>query len=132
MSDDGTGKVEQTAAPVVGRQAREPQWRERVAAWRASGLTQAAYCREHGLAPAELSWWKHELARRDQALKTENAQAPKSKKAKRVFIPVRISPSPAREGFELVLRGGQTIRMGASFDEAGLRLLLAVLENSRC
>ena len=132
MSDDGTGNVEQAATAVVGRQAREPQWRERVAAWRASGQTQAAYCREHGLTPAELSWWKHELARRDQALKTESSPTPKPTKTRRAFIPVRISPSPAREGFELVLRGGHTIRMGASFDEAGLRRLLAVLENSRC
>ena len=132
MSDDGTGKVEQVAAPVVGRQRREPHWRERVAAWRASGLTQAAFCREHGLAPAELSWWKHELARRDQAFKTESSPTPKRTTTRRAFIPVRISPSPAREGFELVLRGGQTIRMGASFDETSLRRLLAVLENSRC
>ena len=132
MSDDGTGETDSAITRVVRRQDREQQWRDRVSAWKVSGLTQAAYCREHGLAPAELSWWKHELARRDQALKTENTQVSKPKRAKRVFIPVRISPSPASEGFELVLRGGQTIRMGVSFDEAGLRRLLSVLENSRC
>ncbi len=117
---------------ILGDLSKEQQWRNRVAAWKASGQTQAEYCREQKWAPADLSWWKHELARRDQALKTENAQAPKPKKAKRVFIPVQISPSPASEGFELALRGGQTIRMGASFDEAGRRRLLSVLENSQC
>lgn len=132
MSEDGMGQADPETARVVRRQDREQQWRNRVAAWQASGQTQAAYCREQKWAPADLSWWKHELARRDQALKTENAPAPKPKKARRAFIPVRISPSPAREGFELVLRGGQTLRMGASFDETGLRRLLAVLENSRC
>ena len=132
MSDNGTGETDSAITRVVRRQDREQQWRNRVAAWKASGQTQADYCREQKWAPADLSWWKHELARRDQALKTESSPTPKPTKTRRAFIPVRISPSPAREGFELVLRGGQTIRMGASFDETGLRLLLAVLENSRC
>lgn len=131
MSDDGTGERDGETARGMRRQDRERQWRDRVSAWKASGQTQAAYCREQKWAPADLSWWKHELARRDHAL-TENAPAPKPKKVRRAFIPVRISPSPAREGFELLLRGGQTIRMGASFDETGLRRLLAVLENSQC
>jgi transposase-like protein len=41
------------------------QWRQHVAAWRDSGLSQAAYCREHGLNSKTLSWWTRKLASED-------------------------------------------------------------------
>ena len=107
MSEGAPGETASAITRVVRRQDREQQWRNRVAAWKASGQTQTDYCREQKWAPADLSWWKHELARRDQTLKTENTQASKPKRAKRVFNPVPISPSPASEGFELVLRSGR-------------------------
>jgi hypothetical protein len=76
------------------------------------------------------------LARRDLKRKAERAPAkpnPAPTSTKRAFIPVRVSTAlPVSNGFEVVLRGGQTIRMGASFDETGLRRLIAVLENSTC
>ena len=135
MSEEGTNSIG-PVAQVMRRQDREQQWRDRVAAWKASGLTQAAYCREQQWAPAELSWWKHELARREKTLKADSSPATsnsKPAKTKSAFIPVRISKaSPASECFEVVLRSGQTIRMSAGFDEAGLRRLLCVLESSAC
>ena len=66
--------METGAWPVGGRQAarareraeRERRWREHLAAWQRSGLNQAEYCRRRVLKPADFSWWKQELARRDQ------------------------------------------------------------------
>ena len=36
---------------------REARWRRHVDAWRASGGTQTAYCKEHGLRSHSLSYW---------------------------------------------------------------------------
>jgi hypothetical protein len=35
----------------------EARWRRHVDAWRASGGTQTAYCKEHGLRSHSLSYW---------------------------------------------------------------------------
>ncbi len=40
----------------------EASWAEHLDAWRASGLSQNAYCRQHGLRPNRLSYWKRKLA----------------------------------------------------------------------
>jgi hypothetical protein len=44
-------------------------WKQRVAGWRASGLTAAVYSARHGLAANSLRWWSSKLAR-DGALST--------------------------------------------------------------
>lgn len=36
-------------------------WRGHVTAWRASGLTQRAYCAQHDLPPHRLTYWVHRL-----------------------------------------------------------------------
>jgi hypothetical protein len=75
MGENELAKQDHPAARLKRPQDRELHWRNHVAAWRTSGLTQAAYSREHGLAPADLSWWKHDLARRDLKRKAERAPA---------------------------------------------------------
>ena len=40
-------------------------WRDRVAGWRASGLTAAAYSEQHRFAVASLRWWSSRLKRED-------------------------------------------------------------------
>ena len=44
---------------------REAHWREVLAEWAKSGLTQTAFCRERGVSLSAFGWWKGELARRD-------------------------------------------------------------------
>lgn len=39
------------------RTTRAAQWRARIAAWRSSGQTQAAYCAAHGLNVHTLGYW---------------------------------------------------------------------------
>jgi transposase-like protein len=48
--------------PGKGTVSRE-QWREHIEAWRVSGATQAAYCREHGVASSAFRYWKCRLER---------------------------------------------------------------------
>ena len=45
-------------------------WVGHIAAWQRSGLTQGAYCRQHGLALSSLRYWR---ARLDKSKDTETA-----------------------------------------------------------
>ena len=48
--------------PGHGTLSRD-QWREHVGAWQAGEKSQAAYCREHGLASSAFQYWKGRLER---------------------------------------------------------------------
>lgn len=43
--------------------AKADFWKGHVAGWRSSGLTQAAYCRQHGLSLASLGYWRRTLGK---------------------------------------------------------------------
>ena len=105
----------------MGRDAkieRERTWREHLAAWKNSGLSQAAYCRQHGLMQSDFSWWKREIVRRDQGASTPPA-----------FVPMQVALAPVESrGFELLLRGGHTLRFDARVDPAALSRIVRVLE----
>ena len=51
---------------------REGFWREKLARWRESGGSQAAFCRENGLDANSFSSWKKVLAERDRAVKSRS------------------------------------------------------------
>lgn len=42
-------------------QERQEYWGQHVTQWQASGLTQEAYSREHGLEKSAISYWKRKL-----------------------------------------------------------------------
>jgi len=102
------------------RTERERRWRRHLAAWAASGLSQAAYCRRERLTANDFSWWKREVARRDRG-------------AAPAFVPVRVTPAPtAAYAFELSLRDGRALRFAAGVDPAALSAVVRVLEHSPC
>jgi len=43
------------------RSEKAAYWSEHVAAWQRSGLSQGAYCRQHGLSQNSLSYWRKRL-----------------------------------------------------------------------
>ena len=101
---------------------RERKWRGHLAAWKTGGLSQAAYCRQHGLAQHDFSWWKRTIVQRD---KRAISSAP-------AFVPVRLTAVPAPcYPFELEVHGGRVLRFDARADPATLRALLAALEQER-
>ena len=51
--------------------ARERMWRDRVAAWAASGLSVRAFCDQHQLTETTLQYWRRELRGRDAASSRE-------------------------------------------------------------
>ena len=61
------------------------KWQQHVDAQLASGLTQAAYCREHALSAASFGWWKRKLQGQTPAA-PEKSAVPKTP----TLVPVRI------------------------------------------
>ena len=61
--------------------AREHLWRNRLAAWQASGLTIRAFCRRHHLAETSFHYWRRELQARDATTSPTNRP---------MFVPVRV------------------------------------------
>ena len=47
--------------PVEDRGSRRRFWERHVESWRLSNLSQAQYCRRHGLSPQSFSYWKNRI-----------------------------------------------------------------------
>ena len=72
-------------------------WGERVAGWRASGLSAAAYCREQGLAYATFQYWLRRLGTPSAAV-----------------LPIRVCPKAGNASsvvLALELRGGSRLQV---------------------
>jgi len=95
--------------------ALSTHWKQHIEAWQASGLSQAAYCRRHGLSPATFS----ARLREHRALPEPAAPA---------LIPVRVGPSAPPAG-PLVLRlaSGHQLELPASAEPRWLAELLRCL-----
>lgn len=114
---------------------RANQWRVWLARWERSGLSQADFCRRHGLKAVTFSWWKRELGdgrtrRRRRGERGDSAQAAERRPK---FVEVAVaSPRPSlseprTSGYEIVLQSGHIIRLPGEFDaQAVARLIVAV------
>jgi hypothetical protein len=119
--------------------AKRPYWRERdarlvVEAWRWSGESQASFARRHGLDPKRLGRWARRLGASAGRLRVKAVRQEAIR-----FHPVRLigqesavrgAPyAAAPGGIEIVLPGGQCIRVAGGFDLGDLaRVLLAVAQ----
>lgn len=95
------------------------------------GESLAALATRIGVAPGTLSWWRHELRRRDRARAESRIAAP-------ALLPVRVlePPQPVRApttSYEVsVANGRRVIRVPTSFDPATVRALVAAVEGASC
>jgi len=105
---------------MAGRRRTRREWMSLVAEWRGSGLSQGAFGRKRGIAPASLSYWVCRL-RREQG-------------SRATLLPVRlVEAAPvAAADFRLDLARGRTLYVPPSFDADALGRLLAVLERDAC
>lgn len=72
-------------------------WRERVTQWRASGVSAAAFCREHALSYAQFMYWQRRLG-----------------PARHGLVPVQVAaavPTLPGVAVELGLPGGVCLRV---------------------
>jgi hypothetical protein len=93
----------------------EAEWRGRLEAWDASGLSLRAFALREGLNPHTTWLWKKRL-RGLTPVTTSFAS-----------VVVRGAGATSSGGFELVVRGGMSLRIPPDFDEATLERLVALL-----
>jgi hypothetical protein len=115
---------------------KERLWRQRLARWQRSGLTGRDFCRREHLAEPSFYNWKREIARRDRELAAatppiRKQRQPRTTQAGRTtFVPVTVVG--ATTVLEVVVRSGQTVRVGVGFDAAHLRAVVTALEAPPC
>ena len=85
---------------IVTDSRQTERWQSHLDAWQASGLSQAAYCREHELVYCQFSYWKQKL--------TQRSVAP-TRPERSAFIPVEIVAAPATADLTLHLPNGITL-----------------------
>ena len=98
------------------RRAGRTEWRERVARWRASGVTARTFCEREGLNVSTLRHWAWVL---DRDARGEGQSVE--------FVEVSPSQAARNEGFVVELRTGDRITVPARFDRAELEKLLSLL-----
>ena len=105
-----------------GRRGATPRWSEaeaagRVEAWRASGLSLAAWCRHEGLRYERLRRWRQQLERTRKRRRDPQ------------LLPVQlVEPENSPHALELELPRGLRLRVAAGFDATALARLLGELE----
>lgn len=90
-----------------------------LAALKASGLTLAAFAAREGLQPQRLYKWRRHVEEQATPLKFAEVL---------VSGAGRSTPAVTGSGFEVVLRSGRILRVGASFDGVALSRLVSVLD----
>ncbi len=115
-----------------GPTPKERKWAKIIAEWRISSQAGTAFCRQRHLKDSTFRYWLKTLAEREK--KREPARAKKQRaKASRTlsFVPARLVETPPTVGdFEIVLRGGRSLRVQGDFEPALLRKLVETLEVS--
>ncbi len=89
-------------------------WQSHISAWKQSGISQADFCRRHGLNIKIFGYWKRKLCSRPEGVS---------------FVPVAIKPShisSVKSGalLRLIAGNGFSIEVGDGFNAATLRQLL--------
>ena len=103
-------------------EAKREFCRQHIQRWRASGLSQARYCRQHALKLHRFIYWKKKFP-------TASAGAPLA--TVRVDLPAGLGNPLRSETRVSRLRltvGGRAIEVGRDFDPVALRQLVHVLE----
>ncbi|MHB8496203.1 MAG: IS66 family insertion sequence element accessory protein TnpA [Casimicrobiaceae bacterium] len=84
-------------------------WSERIAAFAASGLSRRAWCRQEGLNPNTLDYWRSRL-----------------RPATKALVPIVVSADSTAD-VEVALRGGVRLRIRSGTDPGWLAQLLGAL-----
>lgn len=111
---------------------RARQWRRRLDQWERSGLSQAAFCRRHGLKAVTFGWWKRKLdvtafsagQRRGGKRASSGPGGGSPSDAKFVEVATTSSGTAA---YEVVLSGDLVLRLPVDFDPDKVSQLVAAV-----
>lgn len=106
---------------------KEKFWRKAMADFAASGQNVRAFCRTRELSEPLFYAWRHTLAQRDAAKVAATPDGPGAP----AFLPIRLTPATGAAPMEIVLAGGQCIRLRPPIDRAALMEIVAALESVR-
>jgi transposase len=100
--------------PVEPRpEQKRRHWITHIKSWRKSGLSQVAYCREHGLKLHQFTYWKKMVQQKDGDI---------------AFVPLRFSQNlPAvinSSRIQLTTPNGYKLELNGFFDQVVVRQLL--------
>lgn len=108
---------------------RARYWREHLDRWARSGLSQAAFCRRHGLKAVTFGWWKQKLVTERAHIRRRGASAGRASSVARRTDFVEVAMTGAdMAAYEVVLSGGVVLRLPADFDPGRVSQLIAVVE----
>ncbi len=117
-----------------GGTERARQWRRRLDQWERSGLSQAAFCRRHGLKAVTFGWWKRKLG---AAAASSQARGKGGRRASSGpgrggtrdanFVEVAMARA-GTAAFEVVLSRDVVIRLPADFDPDKVSQLVAAVK----
>ncbi len=114
--------------------SRKDHWTRHVLALESSGLSRAEFCRRRSLNYQTMSGWVQRLAEEamadDQAAADNQATADDESLSDDRALPFVELPMSvgATAGYEVLLGGGRSIRVGADFDNRALTRLIQVVE----
>jgi len=104
------------------RRAKRNIWKHHVESWKNSGLSQAAYCRQHKLKTYDFQYWK-------KRFKTNQVPICPTK-----LLPVKISssdhlePASSSSGISLRITDRYVVQLGTEFNSSTLSKLIDILE----
>ena len=134
----GSGNIDTQVAARRCKRSRawnRERWREHVAACAESGLTGAAYCRQHGLNPKCFYRWRGIFAEVAEEEHDGGNGAASSDSSRPLFAEVRVEAGcvgALAGGVEVVLAGERRVRVPRGFDAPTLAAVVRVLEGLSC
>jgi hypothetical protein len=99
-----------------------------VEAWQASGLSGAAFCRQHQLRPQRLHYWRERLGYPIKVVDAARRTTVASSSVVGGFVEMVVSSPPTTD--VAIVIGGAVIRVQAGFDPAVLRAVVATLRDA--
>ena len=118
---------------------RARYWQQHLDLWERSGLSQAAYCRRHGIKAVTFGWWKRKLGaaaassherersgKRSFSRKRASSQTGANGRPDAKFVEVEMT-GPGTAAYEIVLSDGLVLRLPADFDPDKVSQLVAAV-----
>jgi len=110
---------------------RAQYWQGHLDRWARSGLSQAAFCRRHGLKAVTFGSWKRKLVTGRSHIRRRGAGAGRASSVGRRTDFVEVAMTGAgMAAYEVVLSGGVVLRLPADFDPDRVAQLIAVVESA--
>jgi hypothetical protein len=96
-----------------------------------AGITQAEYCRRHGLSVTAFRWWRRKFLGEGRLATRDGGTADRRRTSDPGFVEIvtSMSPSPGTSNvYEIVLPNQRCLRLWGCFEADAVRTLVSVLE----